>query len=188
MQLPKSSTKSSQQQRNSKQYLQPIDNQYKEDIHLPPINDHSRHHHHPYDSQYFQPNYYNNLVGYNYEPSSHHHPHSHRHHRHHHHSHKHHHHRHHRHHHHHHDEQEVETYDSRWWYLPHNKVHAPKAWQPPEYHYVAPKWYESASKENGTTPIPSSRKSPAQKYPDCRCEVCKPSKVTPRGIRWVVNT
>jgi hypothetical protein len=33
---------------------------------------------------------------------------------------------------------------------------------------------------------PESKSSP-RKYVDCRCEVCKPSKERPRGIKWVVS-
>jgi hypothetical protein len=99
------------------------------------------------------------------------------------------HHHHHRHHHHHHKhKQEVETYDPRWWYMPINSVHAPRPWQPPEYHYVQPKWYESSSTRKSRMPIHNQEsKLPRRKYVDCRCEVCRPSKETRHGIRWIVN-
>ncbi|CAF0788003.1 unnamed protein product [Rotaria sordida] len=199
VQLPKSSSKSRHRHNHSKPHtvLQPSENHHKEHVHLPPISDPSHHHHNhhypPPDYDYFGYLSHSNLVDPEHESHHHHHfgdlsypnPGDHEHkssHHHHHHQHKH----HHRHHHHKH-EKEVETYDPRWWYLPINSVHAPKPWRPPEYHYVAPKWYESPSKDSRISINTEESILPPRKYIDCRCEVCKPSKDTSRGIRWVVN-
>ncbi|CAF3317561.1 unnamed protein product [Rotaria socialis] len=155
--------------------LQSRENHHKEHVHLPSINDHShqRHQHHPYgyvptSSDYhfrYLSNY--NPVDHEYEPLYHNHQHSS-------HSHKHHHrHRHHHHHHqHHHHVKEIETYDPRWWYMPVNTVHGPKVWKSPEYHYVAPKWYESSTKMSRASMNISEHKLSPRKYPDCRCDVC----------------
>jgi hypothetical protein len=71
--------------------------------------------------------------------------------------------------------------------MPPNSVHGPKPWQPPEYHYVQPKWYETSSRLSRISINAQERKSPPRKYVDCRCEVCRPSKETSHGIRWVTN-
>jgi hypothetical protein len=71
--------------------------------------------------------------------------------------------------------------------MPINSVHRPKPWRPPEYHYTPPKWYESSIRHSRISMITEESKSSPQKYFDCRCDVCRPSKETPRGIKWVVN-
>ncbi|CAF0735501.1 unnamed protein product [Rotaria sp. Silwood1] len=196
VQLPKPSSKLHHRHHHSKlnSVLQPNESYHKEHVHLPPISDRSHHHHHnhpsgylnaPSDYYHFEHLSHSNPVGHEHESSHHrhHHHHQQQQQQHNHHQHKH----HHRHHHQHQHEKEVETYDSRWWYMPVNSVHAPKPWRPPEYHYVAPKWYESPSKESRISiDTPESRLSP-RKYIDCRCGVCKPPKDTPRGIKWIVN-
>ncbi|CAF2703429.1 unnamed protein product [Rotaria sp. Silwood2] len=183
VQLPEPSSKSHHRHHHSKlnTVLQPSENHYKEHVHLPPISDRSHHHHnhhhlpvylHPSpDYHHFEHLSHSNSVDHEHK-SSHHHHHQHKHH--------------HRHHHHKHDK-EVATYDSRWWYMPVNSVHAPKPWRPPEYHYAAPKWYESPSKESGISIDSQESILPSRKYIDCRCGVCKPPKDTPRGIKWVGN-
>jgi hypothetical protein len=71
--------------------------------------------------------------------------------------------------------------------MPINSVHRPRPWRPPEYHYVPPKWYETPRAQSKILMIsPESKPSP-QKYIDCRCEVCRPSKETSHGIKWIVN-
>ena len=113
----------------------------------------------------------------------------HRHHHHHDHGHDHHHHKHRRHRHHRHrHEQEVETYDRRWWYMPVGSVHRPGSKKVVEYHYVAPKWYHSSTAQSRRSFISQEVKTPSvRKYVDCRCEVCRPSKETPRGVRWIIS-
>lgn len=66
-------------------------------------------------------------------------------------------------------------------------MHRPKPWQPPEYHYSPPKWYESSSKPSKIWSNTPESKSPSHKYVDCLCEVCRPSKESPPGTKWVVS-
>jgi hypothetical protein len=71
--------------------------------------------------------------------------------------------------------------------MPVKSVHRPKLWRPPEYHYSPPKWYESSSNLSRMSLISQELKSSPQKYVDCRCEVCRPSKETPPGTKWIVS-
>ena len=71
--------------------------------------------------------------------------------------------------------------------MPPNSVHAPKQEQPYEQHFSPPKWYESPAKSVRVLTNKHDTKFPSSKYSDCRCEVCRPSRKTPHGIKWVVN-
>ena len=98
----------------------------------------------------------------------------------------HHHHHHHRHHrHHHYPLQELGTHDPRWWYLPSGSVHAPRPSQSPIVHYMPPKWYEASTMRGRFVVDSRSLALPTRRYDDCRCEVCNPSRKTPRGFKWV---
>lgn len=171
--LPNPSSKSRHQNHDSKSRtsLRSSENHHTERVYLPPISQH----HYPYEYYYPSPDYYHfGNLSYPYSnyyehhsPHHHHHQHHHRH--------------------HHKYKKEVETYDSRWWYMPINSVHRPKLERPPEQHYVAPKWYESINRQSRMQMNSQERKLSPRKYVDCRCDVCKPSRKAPHGTRWVVN-
>jgi len=75
--------------------------------------------------------------------------------------------------------------------MPVNSVHRPKQLSSPseyQYQYSPPKWYELPNRQNGVVIKMSELRPSHDKYSNCRCEVCSPSREPPRGSRWVAYT